>query len=182
MSKRSQSRYSGELGRRTLPTAARELVTEEQRRVIDQKFNLLFDYFGILRPDGASLEVQLHSWMGLALILAFRHVPGFQSKKRPGAPKGPRKWTLERKARLYADVTLEVGRGKSETEACHHLVKREPWKHFYPKPNSLWRRFKEFEKEPKICALMERARRHTRPTKEQELLLLMQNTLDDFPA
>jgi hypothetical protein len=89
-SRPKKSAYKGELAQ---PLSS-ELGDDERSIAIQRRVDQLFNHYGI-DPSGTT------AWVRLALSLAHQHVPGFQARKRTGAP---RKWTDTNRALLAIDV------------------------------------------------------------------------------
>jgi hypothetical protein len=117
MGKQSKkSAYKGELAQ---PLSS-ELGDDELSIAIRRRVDQLFNHYRI-DPSGIT------AWVRLASSLAHQHVPGFQARKRTGAP---RKWTDTNRALLAIDVA-ELQRKNpqlSSAEACRHLSRHQPWK------------------------------------------------------
>ena len=61
-------------------------------------------------------------WAGVALILAQRHVPGFEFKS--GKPLGaPKKTTLDDDISVLREMTKRIADGQTKSQAAHHLAK-----------------------------------------------------------
>ncbi len=84
---------------------------------------LLFDLHGVPRPSVFSDENEAR-WRLLVLSLAFVHVPGLQFEPMPGRPKT---WGDTQCLKLYVDVMIKVRSGMTESQACLHLARIEPW-------------------------------------------------------
>ena len=114
-------KYSGKLAKK-LPLSDSEDLSVEEVAEIQDRVALLFNHFGI--PWSLSEHDDVDSWRILALALANKHVPAFQTAKRRGRR---RTWDKLRLGRLYVDVQIELLKGKSERRACRNLAVIEPW-------------------------------------------------------
>ena len=100
-----------------LPVSAAEKASMDS--VLLNRLAALLDHYGI---EGG-LEEPGNGWK-LAMALASDHVPGFQSRAKPGAkPKSGADDAL-----LVVAIIQGVRAGKSINETCQHLSKRPPFK------------------------------------------------------
>ena len=121
MPRQSPHRYPGKLGKK-LPLSDGEDLSAEEVAEIQDQVALLFDHFGI--PWPVSGQDEADSWRILALALANKHVPAFQTAKRRGRRLI---WDKIRLGRLYVDVQLQLLKGYGERRACRNLATVEPW-------------------------------------------------------
>lgn len=87
-------------------------------------------------------ELKTGDWEGLALSLAFAHVPAFRVVSKRGRPS---EWTVGKYLQLVVDVEGYLSRhaGKSEREACFNLVNNPVYKVNLKKGASLYTKYKE---------------------------------------
>ena len=121
MPRHTTPRYPGKLGKK-LPLSDSEDLSAEEVAEIQDRVALLFSHFGIPWPVSGQDEVD--SWRILALALANKHVPAFQTARRRGRR---RTWDKLRLGRLYVDVQLQLLKGHGERRACRNLATIEPW-------------------------------------------------------
>lgn len=145
MSAEKSSPYTGKLNEplpRIRPPGGlfperREAELSAIKQLVREKFNLLFQHYGIdVRDD--------QRWTALTIELAFDHVPGFQIGEPETRGRKP-VWSIGEKIRLLDSVTTLVTKGHSARGACHILAKREPYKSRGEKPATLSRRYYEIK-------------------------------------
>ena len=129
---KKQKPYPAEL-EKPLPSS---LNQESRRKLIDQKFTLLFEHYDLDRANPIN-------WAILTMHLAFRHIRGFSAPTTVGRKE---EWSIEKHLLLLHAIAPLIGRGKSVRSACKELKKKSPFNEWKAGAETLRKKYQDGKK------------------------------------